>query len=277
MKDLSGKAALLTGASRGIGVYIARSLAGQGMNLGLAARSAEGLEKVRAEVEALGVRAIAVPTDVGDLASLEGLVQKVEADLGGISVLVNNAGIEEGQPYADLSQEALSQVIAVNLTGPMWLSRLVLPGMIERGEGHIVNVASVAGLVGTPYNEPYSASKHGLLGFSRSLRLTAQGEGYPVGVSVVSPGFVSEAGMYEDSKTETGVEAPAFLGSVSADEVAREVLRAIVENQAEVVVNARPIMPLVAVANFFPRFADWFARKSGVVDFFKASVQQRNR
>jgi short-subunit dehydrogenase len=247
------------------------------MNLALAARSADGLAEVAAEVEARGVRAVVVPTDVGDPTALETLVQKTEAELGGVSLLVNNAGLEYAAPYAEVPPERITQIIDVNLTAPMLLSRRILPGMIERGEGHICNIASVAGLMGTPYNEPYSATKHGLMGFARGLRLTAQGEGWPIEVSVVCPGFVSEAGMYEDMKDAGGVEAPAVLGTSPADHVAREVLRAIKENRLEVVVNPRPVRPLAMAASVSPRFGDWIAGKTGVIELFKEAARNRSR
>ena len=181
-----------------------------------------------------------------------------------MDVLVNNAGIERGVAYDRIPLEAIDRVIEVNLTAPMVLTRLLLPQMLERGGGHIVNIASVAGLVGTPYNEVYSATKHGLMGFTRSLRITAVGEGYPVGASSVCPGFVADAGMYEDMRKETQVDAPALLGTVAPERVADAVVRAIINDVPEIVVNARPMMPLRLAATLFPRFADWFAQKSGV-------------
>lgn len=275
MKDLAGKTALLTGASRGIGVHIARALAGEGMNLALAARSADGLEAARADIERRGVRAIAVPTDVGRRAALEQLVATTERELGGVALLVNNAGLEQTFPYAEVSPDALEQIIAVNLTAPMLLTRLLLPGMIERGEGHVANIASVAGLIGTAYNEAYAASKHGLLGFSRSLRQTARGEGYPIEVSCVCPGFVGDAGMYEDFRQQGGSEAPALLGTTPARRVAAEVLRAIVENRAEVVVNPTPVRPLAMVASLAPRLGDWLAEATGVIGLFQETARAR--
>lgn len=277
MKRLSNKTALLTGASRGIGVHIARRLADQGMNLALAARSAAGLEAVAAELEERGARTIVVPTDVGDPQALEALVEKTEAELGGIALLVNNAGLEQGMSYVDVSTSQIDQIIDVNLRGPMLLTHRVLPGMIARGEGHICQIASVAGLIGTAYNETYSATKHGLVGFARGLRLTAQSEGWPVEISVVCPGFVSEAGMYADIKAASGVEAPAMLGTVPAEKVADEVLRAIVENDPEVIVNATPLRPMVMASSLMPRLGDWLAQKSGAVDVFKKSARKPDR
>jgi short-subunit dehydrogenase len=214
---------------------------------------------------------------VGDPRALDELVEKTEAELGGISLLINNAGLEQGMSYADVSAETIEQIIDVNLRAPMLLTHRVLPGMIERGEGHVCQIASVAGLLGTAYNETYSATKHGLVGFARGLRLTARSEGWPVEVTVVCPGFVSEAGMYEDIRAESGVEAPALLGTVPAEKVADEVLRTIVENDPEVVVNSTPIRPMLIASGLAPRLGDWLNRTSGAVELFRKSVHRPGR
>ncbi len=276
MKKLRGKTALVTGASRGIGVYIVKALAREGMHLVLAARSRELLEKVESEVATGDLRTLSVPTDVGDRASLEALAEAA-LDFGGVDVLVNNAGIERGVAYDRIPLEAIDRVIEVNLTAPMVLTRLLLPQMLERGGGQVVNVASVSGLVGTPYNEVYSATKHGLIGFTRSLRVTAIGEGYPVGASAVCPGFVADAGMYEDMRKEAQVDAPALVGTVAPERVADAVVRAIVDDVPEILVNARPLKPLLLINALFPRFAEWFGQKSGVVDLFKRAAEAHER
>lgn len=276
MKSLRGKTALVTGASRGIGVYIARALAREGMDLILAARSAEALDKVAADLAILDQRILAVPTDVGDRASLQHLLDRA-LEFGGVDVLVNNAALGPTFAFDRIPQELVDQGIEVNLRAPMILSRELLPQMIERGAGHIVNIASVAGLVGTPYSETYSATKFGLVGFTAALRATALGEGYPVGASVICPGFVTGAGMYEDMRDRNGLEASSLLGSVSADEVARSVVRAIVDDVPQIVANSRPIVPLAFLGNLFPSSLEWFARKFGVIDLFKAEADRRER
>ena len=268
MKDLRGKTALVTGASRGIGVHIARALAREGMNLVLAARSADDLSKVAEEVSIADTQTWCVPTDVGDRTSLQALVDRA-IELGGVDVLVNNAGIEEGRPFHQAPPELIDQVIEVNLRAPMMLARLLLPQMIERGAGHIVNIASVAGLMGTPYSESYSASKHGIMGFNRSLRGTAVGEGYPVGVSAICPGFVTDSGMYDQIQKATGRGSPRIFGTSSPEKVAKEVVRAIVDDVPEIVVNPIPMRPTAITGILFPRFMEWFGRKSGIIELFR--------
>ncbi len=269
MKALIGMTALITGGSRGIGVYIARALAGQGMNLVLAARSADMLETVAAEMRGMGVRVDTVAADVGDRDQLTELVKRAEAASGGVDVLVNNAGLEDAVPYARLEPARIDQIIEVNLRAPMMLTRLFLPKMIARGRGHIVNIASLAGLMGVPYEEPYSATKHGLVGFTRSLRASAIGEGYPVGISVICPGFISEAGMYENARKMSGVDAPSTFGTSPPEAVAEAVVRAVVDDEPEIIVNAKPVRPLLLMQVFAPRMTVKIAKKAGALSLFK--------
>ncbi len=230
MKPLTDKVVLLTGASRGLGVDMARSFAKEGSRLALAARSGSELEKVRAELETQGAKAIAVPTDVGDLASLRALVKETESALGPIDVLVNNAGIEEVCDFESMDFEYMEQMLSVNVLGLMWLSRLVVPSMMERRSGHICNIASLAGVTPVPHNTVYATTKHAVYGFSRSLRLELAEHG--VEVSVVCPGFV-EGGMF----LRWGRPAPKVSGSVTPQQVADAVLKAVQSNKGEIIVT----------------------------------------
>ena len=153
MRELRGKKAIVTGASRGIGVNIALRLAERGVNLALVARSAEGLQRVKDAVEALGVKAVALAADIGELEGLRGLVERATRELGPLDLLVNNAGVIPAGRFHELGAEEHERAMAVNLLGPMRLVRLVLPGMIARGRGHILNVASLAGMGGLAYSE----------------------------------------------------------------------------------------------------------------------------
>jgi short-subunit dehydrogenase len=268
---------VITGASRGIGVYLARALGNQGMNLVLAARSTDALAEVCQTLTRSGVRALPVRTDLANRVSLIELVGTAIQTFGRIDVLVNNAGIDQCEYYARLDPAFIDEVIQVNLTAPMQLTRLVLPGMIERGEGHVVNIASLAGLAGTPYNETYSATKHGLLGFTRSLRLTMAAEGHPIGVSAICPGFVSDAGMFQTMVEETNVRVPFALGLSKPQAVAEAMLRAIYEDTPETIVNSRPIRPLLLAATLLPRFGEYLSRVLGVVRTYKHVAERQHR
>lgn len=268
MKDLRDRTALVTGASKGIGVYIARALAAEGMNLILVARSADKLEELAEELRSGGCRVSCIPTDLGDRASLAALARRAEQEGGGVDLLVNNAGLERWMPFDEVPADQVDQMIEVNLRAPMILSRLLLPMMIQRGRGHIVNVASVAGLGGLPYCEPYCATKHGMVGFTRSFRATAKSEGYPVGCSVICPGFIDDAGMYADMTQEYGVKSPLAFGTSSPQKVARAVVRAVRRDVPEIIINPIPVRPLVALALFAPRLARWLALRLGAARIF---------
>lgn len=183
--QVSRSAVLLTGASSGIGEAAAYDLSARGYALVLAARREDRLRRLARELDPSGSRVIAVPCDVADPAAREALVRAALQHFGRIDVLVNNAGVGLGGG-AWWKDPDFARVLHVNLEAAMALTALVLPPMVERGQGHIVNVASVAGQVAT--EGVYSASKFGVRGFSFALRRELWGSG--VAVSVVSPGFV---------------------------------------------------------------------------------------
>lgn len=274
MKDLAGKAAIVTGASRGLGVYIARALAAAGMDLVIAARTAAALDDLKAQLEGGGRKIIAVPTDLGQRAAREALVAAATAALGPVDVLVNNAGIEFTVAYHKLRPEEIDDAITVNLAAAMHLARLVLPDMLARGRGHIVNLSSLAGKAGPAYSEPYAATKAALIGFTQSLRASYAGTG--VSASVICPGFVEE-GMYARAKAEVGLAAPKALGVSTPQAVADAVVRAIRDDLPEVIVNPRPVRPLLALAALAPGLAEKLARLIGVNEIFRKGAEFRER
>jgi len=274
MRDLRGRTALVTGASRGLGIYIARALAAEGMHLILAARSRDALEAVAQELRANGTKVSCIPTDLGDRSSLNALVEQAEGEGGGVDLLVNNAGIERSMAYDEIPIEDIDDMIEINLRAPMVLSRLFLPRMIERGRGHVVNVSSVAGFGSVAYQEPYCATKSGLIGFTRSFRASAMALSHPVNCSVVAPGFVEDAGMYNDMTREFDVKAPLAFGTSPPQKVAAAVVRAVKHDVPEIIVNPTPIRPLVALALFAPRLALWIVMKLGGA-FFGVVARQR--
>ena len=266
MKNLEGKVALVTGASKGLGVQIARALAREGVHLVLAARSEALLGEACRVATELGVKAIAVPVDLAKRESLERLATRAEQTFGRVDLLINNAGVLHTSDFATIDPAAIEETLSVNLRAPMLLSRRVMPGMIARGEGHIVNISSVAGLGGAAYVESYAATKHALVGFTRSLRLTLQAEGHPIGASVVCPGFVPDTGMFHDSMRATGATMPSRFGLANAEDVARAVVRAIRRDEPEIVVNSLPVRPIVLLLTLFPSLAGPIARVTGIGD-----------
>lgn len=219
---LANKIALITGGGRGIGRAIAFAFAREGASLVLAARTKEQVERVADEIKAeCDVEVLPVSCDVSDREAVERLFRiSREKFARGVDVLVNNAGIAESAPLIKTEDELWHRHLAINLTGTFYCTRAALPFMIERGWGRIINVASIAGKTGAPYIAAYSASKHGVLGLTRSVALEVATKG--VTVNAICPGYV-ETDMarraVENITAKTGkseAEAAAALSSMSA-------------------------------------------------------------
>lgn len=268
---LDGARVLLTGGSRGIGPFIARALLARGARVTLAARSAEDLEQVRRSLDPDRVAVVA--GDVTNEDDRVAMVADAEAAFGPTDVLVNNAGIESILPFIEHTEEDIHALVATNLDAPIQLCRLVLPGMLERRRGHIVNVASLSGKAPTPYNIVYAATKHGLIGFTYSLRAELHGTG--VSASAVCPAYVSEAGF-----VTSYVEPPLRRGPGTVTEprrVARALIRAIERDKPDVVVaGVLPQIADVALA-ISPRATEYLARRLGAYDRFRHEAAARAR
>jgi short-subunit dehydrogenase len=278
LKNLQGRTAIVTGTSRGIGPYIARSLAQEGVNLVLAARSAQELEEVAAELRPDAIRVLPVPTDVADPQALSHLVQRAEQAFGEIDLLVNNAGFDWQIPFHRLSQGDIDRSIQVNLLAPLTLTHLLLPGMLERGRGHIVSVSSIAGYVGFPYTEAYAAAKSGLIGFTRTVRADYRKRG--VSASVLILGAIGGAGVGARAEAETGVTSPRFP-MPHARSVGKATIRAIRRDKAELVIVPGPGRVLKALWELFPGLGPAMNRLAGVEEVMErialAREQQREQ
>lgn len=254
MRDLAGRTALVTGASHGLGTYIARALAAERMNVVLAARSAPELDTLATELRQTGVQALPVPTNLVDAGAPKRLVNAAINQFGAVDVLVNNAGVFVPKAFHDHDASELEHHVRVNLVAPLVLTALVLPGMLLRGRGHIVNLGDLAGRVPPGFVEPYAATKAGLIAFTASLRASYRSRG--VSASAVTPGFVTEAGMYRTLQEATHVSAPRWLGTSTPEDVARAVVRAIQRDLPEVIVSPRPMRLILAFRELFPRLAE---------------------
>ena len=201
MFDLTGKTALVTGASGGIGGAIAKALHAQGASVVLSGTRAEALEKVKAE---LGSRALVATCDLGNKESVEALVKTAEAAAGApIDILVNNAGITRDNLFMRMKDEEWDQVFAVNLTAAFRLSRAVLRGMMKKRWGRIISITSVVGATGNPGQGNYAAAKAGLVGMTKSL--AAEVASRNITVNAVAPGFIATA--MTDALTDAQKEA----------------------------------------------------------------------
>lgn len=169
MESLTGKTALITGAGKGIGRALAIALAKEGVNLGLLARTSSDLETLAAELQSYNVKTAIATADVADMQAVNSAVQKLQTELGFINILVNNAGIAYFGGFLDLEPAQFEKTIQVNLMGVYYVTRAVLPAMIENKTGDIINISSTAGQRGAAVTSAYSASKFGLIGLSDSL------------------------------------------------------------------------------------------------------------
>ena len=169
MESLQGKNALITGAGKGIGRALAIALAQEGVNVGLVARTEANLQKVAGELKAYPIRTVVATADVASITAVNAAVAMVKAELGSIDILINNAGISSFGSFMELDPERWEQIVKVNLFGPYYMTRAVLPDMIENKKGDIVNISSTAGKSGNAVTSAYSASKFALIGMSESL------------------------------------------------------------------------------------------------------------
>ncbi|NHM32102.1 3-ketoacyl-ACP reductase [Neobacillus terrae] len=189
MISLKGKNALITGAGRGIGRATAIALAKEGVNVGLVGLTMSNLEKVAAELEQYDVTVSAATADVSDLDAVTHAVEHIKSDLGSIDILVNNAGTAKFGGFLDLSPEEWEKIIRVNLMGVYNVTRAVLPDMIERQSGDIMNVSSTAGQKGAPVTSAYSASKFAVLGLTESLMMEVRK--HNIRVTALTPSTVA--------------------------------------------------------------------------------------
>jgi NAD(P)-dependent dehydrogenase (short-subunit alcohol dehydrogenase family) len=212
---LSGKLALVTGASRGIGAAIARALAEDGSRLTLLGRNRDALQRLAAELPGRG-HGIAL-ADVSDEAEVRAAFEAARAERGPIAILVNNAGAAESAPFAKTSLDLWQRMLAVNLTGTFLCAREALPDMLSNRRGRIVNIASTAGQKGYAYVAAYAAAKHGVIGLVRSLALEVARKG--VTVNAVCPGYTETdllARSIANVVAKTGRSAEAARASFAA-------------------------------------------------------------
>ena len=215
MFDLSGKSALVTGASGGIGGAIARALHAQGATVGLSGTRVEPLEKLKAE---LGGRAHVLPCDLGDPAAIEALLKSADAALGGIDILINNAGLTRDNLALRMKDEDWQKVLDVNLTAGFRLARGAMRGMMKKRWGRIIGITSVVGHTGNPGQANYAAAKAGMIGMSKSLAQEVASRA--ITVNCVAPGFIETQmtdALTEDQKSRIMATIPAGRLGQSAE------------------------------------------------------------
>ena len=265
MKELKDRVALVTGASRGIGRYIAEALAREGVHLIIAARDGDALDSLAGVLRSrYKVQILPVATDLAQRAQIDQLLERSKAVFNEIDILVNNAALERSEHFWESDPHQTALDLEVNVHAPLYLSRRLLPGMLWRNRGHIVNLASLAGLGANAYGESYITSKHAIVGFTRALRASLAAQGSSVSASSVCPGFVTDVGMFARKQAANGVDAPGLLGSSTPTSVARAVIKAIRTDKAELIVNPMPVRPLLVIALLWPALGAWLSRISGL-------------
>ncbi len=257
MVSIQGKVVIVTGASSGIGAATAREFARAGAKVVLAARRLDRLEALAAEIDAMGTgaQALAVAADLSRLDDIQRLIEQTLARFGRIDVLFNNAGfgrldwLEKLDPAKDIQAQ-----VQVNVLGVLLTTRLVLPHMLAQQGGHILNMASVAGLVGTPTYTIYAASKFAVRGFSEALRREVAP--WNIRVSVIYPGGVAtEFAEHAGIQRKTRVTTPKFM-RLSAEQVAQAVVGLVRRPRRDLVITW-PFRLSVWLNTWLPGLVDW--------------------
>lgn len=271
--DTGRDVAIVTGASHGIGVDIARAMAAEGMALVLTGRSAGELETLGAELRQRGVPVAVVPADLTRPDGPSRVWIGALDAFGQVDVLVNNAGGDPIREFDRMSWDANRAIIALNLLAPVELTHLVLPEMLARGRGHVVSISSLADRMGFPFTEAYASAKDGLIAFTRVLRSDYRDRG--VSSSALVLGVIRGAGQSQRMSDEAGIPVPPL--SLPAEAVGRAVVRAIRRDLGEVVVMPGPGRLIKSVMDLAPALGPWMNRASGATTTLRRVMERRER
>jgi all-trans-retinol dehydrogenase (NAD+) len=234
MTEFAGRTVLVTGAASGIGRLMAREIAAAGAHVVLWDLDEQALTAFGRELAERGLRATTYRCDVSRRAEVAATARRVLEECGAVDVLINNAGVVSGKPLLELSDEAIERTFAVNALSLFWTARAFLPGMIQRGAGHIVTIASAAGLVGTARQTDYCASKHAAVGFDDALRVELRHLGHPIRTTLVCPYYIG-TGMFAGVRSR-------ILPILDPERTVHAIVRAIRRNRERV---------------FMPRLVGW--------------------
>lgn len=269
MKNLRDKVALVTGAASGIGRATSLKFAQEQADLVIADVNEEGLRDTAEQIKTMGRRALPVRTDISRREEVEKLCLQAIEEYGVVDILINNAGVALYAEVIDTDLSDWEWILGVNLWGAIYAQHYLLPQMVERRSGHIVNIASWVGLLGQPANGAYAVSKFGITGLSEVLR--AELERYGIGVTLVCPGVV-KTNIFDSVKLkgfkDTVREMPDYIG-ITPEQAAGKIVRAVKKNQALVLTD------IAKVAHALRRLSPTLARqigRGGVRAFLKHKV-----
>ncbi len=269
MKNFSGKVAVITGGAGGLGRAVGLRLAKGGAKVALWDIGEEALKSAVKEIKAAGGEARGYVVDVTDARAVREAAGRVREDLGPVDILDNNAGIVNSGDFLDTSEDQFRLSIDVNLKSYLWCTKEFLPGMITRGSGHLIMIASASGLLAVPGLAIYSATKHAVVGFSEALRLELRKKGVSgVGMTIVCPSYIS-TGMFE------GAKPPLLTRWLTPDGVAERIISAVRRNRLYVrepfMVKLVPLLKIIPCVGFM----DWLGDILGLhgsMDSFKGKA-----
>jgi len=274
MKDLAGKRVLITGAARGIGLEMAIRFAEAGSEIVLTDLQEDALPAAAEIVAVLGVPVHGYPLDVTDADAIQAVRDRIHGELGPIDVLVNNAGVVFGGPFADVPMEKHLLTYRVNVLGAVAMTHAFLPEMISRPEAHLVNIASASGFIGLPYGSTYASSKWAVIGFSESIRAEMDLVGHDhVGVTTVCPSYIG-TGMFE------GVRAPTTTKILKPEFIARRVVEAVLRDKAYVLepwlVKLTPPLKSLLPTKLFDKVSSMLGATTGMTGWTGHETSERD-
>jgi all-trans-retinol dehydrogenase (NAD+) len=224
MNYYKNKRVLITGGASGIGRLLALKITAAGARTAICDIDTAGMEAVRGEAQAMGLAILCFPADLSRRDQVLAMAGKVRQEMGGVDILVNNAGIVTGKPFLEASDGQIERSLAVNFFAHIWTIRAFLPGMIERGSGHLVTIASAAGIIGVSRLSDYSAAKFACFGLDESLRSEFRKRRQKIHTTVVCPYYIN-TGMFAGVKTRFSFLLPILDPGRTAERIFRVVAR----------------------------------------------------
>jgi short-subunit dehydrogenase len=248
--DFNGRTVLITGGSRGLGLVLARELARAGARLSICARDPQELERARADLVRRGAEVLAFPCDVTDRAQVQEWVRLSEERLGGVDVLINNAGVIQVGPVEVMTLADYEEAMRIHFWAPLYTTLAVLPAMRRRRHGRIVNVSSIGGKIGVPHLAPYSASKFALVGLSEALRAELEKDG--IVVTTVCPGLMRTGspqnaifkGQHRAEYAWFSISDSLPVSTIQAERAARQIIAGCKRGDAEVILSIQAVVAI---------------------------------